>query len=51
MPEVSVLGIGGGEMARRVLLDAERARIRMAAHVLGVEEYTASHLAPTDPKD
>lgn len=26
--------------------DAERARIRMAAHVLGVEEYTASHLSP-----
>jgi GntR family transcriptional regulator, transcriptional repressor for pyruvate dehydrogenase complex len=29
--------------------DADRARIRMAAHVLGVEEYTASHLAPADP--
>ncbi|MCD2443412.1 FadR family transcriptional regulator [Agromyces sp. SYSU K20354] len=31
--------------------DPERARIRMAAHVLGVEEFTASHLAPVEPDE
>ena len=31
--------------------DPERARIRMAAHVLGVEEFTASHLAQADPHE
>jgi GntR family transcriptional regulator, transcriptional repressor for pyruvate dehydrogenase complex len=31
--------------------DPDRARIRMAAHVLGVEEFTATHLAQADPHE